>query len=264
LLGLTISAQQAFGVSTNLASLWSYQVGDARQRAVALTRLMRKLDQGSGFFFAVFFANMFQVVVSALYLLYNNLLTVMVSASGWNDFISERKTLRLSVPRGIQRSYYFLSLPYRYSLGLMISSGLLHWLVSQSVFVVQTVAYTPSLERDTRMDASSIGYSSIGVIFAMSSGVLLVLAILIIGFTFKYDSKPLKHNGRKPPRTMPLVSTRSAAISANCHKHEKDVDCSLLVVIWGYVRDNEGKSGRHYTFTTARDVEYPDFDSIET
>lgn len=241
-------------MTVDLASLWSYGVGDARQWAVALTGFMRERDQRSGFFFAVFFANMFQIVVSALYLLYNNLMTVMFAASEWNDFVSERKTLRLSVPRGIQRSYYFLLLPYRYSLVLMICSGLLHWLISQSVFVVQTVAYTPSFERNTQMDASSIGASSIEIVFSMATGLLLVLFILFVGFAFHYGPKKKKHGGRDFALTMPLVSTCSAAISANYHRHKEDKDCSLLPVIWGFVGDKEGDSKGHYTFTTARDV----------
>jgi hypothetical protein len=136
-------SQRAVGVDVNIAALWSYGLGDARTLAVSLTTVMRKLGQRAGFFFAMFFANMFQVVVSALYLLYNNSITVMVVASEWNGFASERKTLRLSRPQGIQRSNNFLSLPYKYSLTLMAHSGLLHWLISQSVFVIQTVAYTP-------------------------------------------------------------------------------------------------------------------------
>lgn len=161
---------------------------------MALTGLMRKLDQRSGFLFAVLFANMFQVVVSALYLLYNNLPTVMLVASEWNDFISDRKTLRLSAPQGIQRSRYFLSLPCRYSVGLMTCSGLLHWLISQSVFVVQTIAYAPDFRCDQKMDASSIGYSSIGIIPVMITGGSLVVALFLLGFGSSYESKA---NGRE-------------------------------------------------------------------
>ena len=214
------------------------------------------LDQISGFFFAVLFANMFQVFVSALYLMYNNLLTIMVVASEWNDFISERKTLRLSVDRGIQRSNYFLSLPYRYSSVLMTCSGLLHWLISQSIFVVQTVAYTPGFERDSGMDSSSVRYSSIGIVFAMITGGSLLIGILILGFGFSYKSKPTDRNGCKPPHPMPLVGTCSAAISANSHRHEEDRDCSLLPVIWGFVRHQDGGERGCYTFTTARDAGY--------
>jgi hypothetical protein len=250
LLGKTISSQKAVGVNTDLVSLWNYGVGDARQWAVALTGLMRKLDQRGGFFFAVFFANMFQVIVSALYLMYNNLLTVMIVAHEWNQFVAERKTLRVSVPRGIQRGNYFLSLPYKYSIPLMSCSGILHWFISQSIFVVQTVAYSPDFERRKDMDASSIGYSSISIIVAMATGVTLVVSILVFGFVLKLDSK--RFDGEEVDHPMPLVGTCSAAISANCHSHTDDGDCSLLPIIWKYVRDHEGSDNGHYTFTTGR------------
>jgi len=176
----------------------------------------------------------------------------MVAASEWNDFISERKALRLSVPRGMQRSHYFLSLPYRYSVPLMVCSGLLHWLISQSIFVIQTVAYTPNFDRNRNMDASSVGYSSIGIMLAMAFGVVPVFLLLIVGFAFKYDVKRVKYTGYKPSHTMPLVSTCSAAISANCHRPEQDKDCSRLPVIWGFVQEEAG--GGRYTFTTTKEV----------
>ena len=257
LLSITIESQRDVGVHVDMKSLWSYGVGNPHPWAMALTGIMRKLAHSSGFFFAVLFSNMFQVVFSALYLLYNNLLTVMVVASEWNDFISERKALRLSSPRGIQRSNYFLSLPYKYSLTLMTLSGLLHWLISQSVFVVQTVAYrTPDFQPDEALDASSIGYSSISIVFAITIGATLVFTLLIVGFAFKYKAKAPRDGGEVPPYPMPLASTCSAAISASCHRHHEDLDCWLLPVRWGFVSDMEGGDSGHFTFTTARDVEY--------
>jgi hypothetical protein len=251
-----MSSQRAVGVDVNIAALWSYGLGDARTWAVSLTTVMRKLDQRVGFLFAMFFANMFQVVVSALYLLYNNLFTVMVVASECNGFVSERKTLRLSRPQGIQRSNYFLSIPYKSFLTLMACSGLLRWLISQSVFVIQTVAYTPEFQRNESMDASSIGSLSIGIVFSMATGIILVSAIIIVGLCFKYKPKRSREYGSTPPYPMPLVSTCSAAISANFHRHEKDPDCSFLPVRWGFVKDSEeGDTGR-FTFSTARDITY--------
>ncbi|PVI04891.1 hypothetical protein DM02DRAFT_725568 [Periconia macrospinosa] len=257
LLGLTITTQRALGVEVGLASLWSYGVGSVQPWAVALAGFMRKLDQTSGFFFAVFFANMFQVAVSAFYMLYNNLLTIMVVGSEWNDYVFERKTLRVSIPQGIQRSNYFLSLPYKYSLPLMVCSGILHWLISQSIFVIQTVAFTFDLQRNEPMDSSSIGYSSISIVLAMFVGVILIVAIIIVGFNFKYEVKASRDTGEEPPYPMPLASTCSAAISANCHRHEEDKDCPILPVRWGYVSDVEGGDSGHFTFTTAGDVRHP-------
>lgn len=52
-----------------------------------------------------------------------------------------RKTLRVSAPVGIQRSSYFISMPLRYGIPLIATMSLLHWLISQSLFVVATVTY---------------------------------------------------------------------------------------------------------------------------
>jgi hypothetical protein len=259
---MTLSAQQAVGVDTSLPSLWGYGSGAQQQWALALPGVTDHLGPTKGFFFSVFFANSLQVIVSALCLLYNNLLTVMIVAAEWNDYILERKTLRLSAPRGIQRSNYFLSLPYRYSVTLMILSGLLHWFISQSVFVVQTVAYVPaetrplSFARETTLDISCIGFSSIGIILALGVGCLLVLGLLVIGFCLTYNTRNIRAGEHQPPYTMPLASTCSAAISANCHKHPQDTDCTSLPLRWGFVENiSGGKSGR-FTFTTAVDLAY--------
>lgn len=260
---MTLSVQRAVGVDINLSSLWSYGFGAQQQWALVLTGVTDHLGPSKGFYFSVFFANMFQVIISGLYLLYNNLLTVMVVAAEWNDYISERKTLRLSAPRGVQRSAYFLSLPYRYSITLMILSVLLHWFISQSIFVVQTVAYIPagtspsSFTREPTLDISCIGFYSIGIILALSVGCLLVLGLLVIAFCSKYNTRRTRTGDEQPPYAMPLASTCSAAISANCHKHLEDTDCALLPLRWGFVGSRRGGKGGRFTFTTAVDVIYP-------
>ena len=54
---------------------------------------------------------------------------------------------------------------------------------------------------------------------------------------------------------MPMVVSCSAAISANCHRPEKDEDAYLLPVRWGVVGETEGR--KICSFTTMRDVEPP-------
>jgi hypothetical protein len=256
---MTVRAQQEQGVDTDLASLASYGLGTPQQFATALTTVTDKLGSTGGFFFAVFFANMFQVVVSALYLFCNNLLTVMVVGSEWDTYVSKRKTLRLSIPKGFQRSSFFLSLPYRYSAILMALSGLLHFFISQSVFVVQTVAYLPKYEpqefvRASKLDASCIGFSSLGIISSMVIAFLLVSYILFIGFTFKYELPVVEDTN------VPLVSTCSAAISANCRRHPADTDCVYLPLQWGIISDMKGEQ---YTFSSSSDVKPCSRDRIQ-
>jgi hypothetical protein len=122
---------------------------------------------------------------------------------------------------------------------------------------VQTVGYrTPDFQRQKGMDASSIGFSSIGIIFALMVGIALVITIATFGLAFRYEAKSPRDGGPVPPYPMPVVSTCSAAISGNCLKHSKDHESRLLPVRWGFVSDVEGGEKGHFTFTTARDIRY--------
>jgi hypothetical protein len=76
-----------------------------------------KSRQGTRAFITnVMYANMWQVIVSFLYLAYSALLTCMLVGDEWSRFATHRKTLRVTHPRGIQRSTYFVSMPYKYSI----------------------------------------------------------------------------------------------------------------------------------------------------
>ena len=187
--------------------------------------------------------------------MYNGLLTTMVVADEWNGFINERQTLRLSNPHGIQRSSYFLSLPYRFAVPLIIVSGTLQWLISQSVFVVQTIgmAYGDSFYRYPVYDASMIGYSNIGTISCMIVGSVMMVALVMLGLCNSYRPRKYGEERRTDAQsyTMPLVSTCSAAISAACHRPDEDSESHLFPVRWGFVR------GDYWCFTTSRHVSYP-------
>ncbi|KAJ7909785.1 hypothetical protein B0H13DRAFT_1616212 [Mycena leptocephala] len=82
-------------------------------------------------------ANGPQVLVSFIYLSYNNILTRQLVADEWVRFVRPcgKKPLRVSAPAGMQRSSYFLSLPMRYGVLLMANSMLLHSLISQGLFL---------------------------------------------------------------------------------------------------------------------------------
>ena len=45
--------------------------------------------------------------------------------------------LRVSVPRGIQRSSYTLSMPFRYSIPMLAAFSIMHWLLSQATFIIR-------------------------------------------------------------------------------------------------------------------------------
>ena len=179
----------------------------------------------------------------------------MLVADEWNGFIRERQTLRMSSPQGTQRSSYFLSLPYGYAVPLMIISGTLQWLISQSVFVIQTIAmaYGDSFYRYPVYDSSLIGYSNIGTIYCLIVGSVMVIALVMLGFCNSYRPREYDKKQKTNPQsyTMPLVSTCSAAISAACHRPDDDYDSHLLPVKWGFV------CGEYWCLTTSRHVSYP-------
>lgn len=84
-------------------------------------------------------ANIWQVLLSMLYILHNGLLSCLMVAHEWAGFANERKTLRVSAPQGIQRSSYFISMPLRYGIPIMSLFAAEHWLLSQSAFVIRIV-----------------------------------------------------------------------------------------------------------------------------
>lgn len=204
------------------------------------------------------FTDFFKVIYSGLYLLCNGLLTIMLVADEWNVFIKRRETLRVSSPRGIQRSSYFLSLPYRFAIPLMMASGTIHWLISQSVFVIQSVgvAYGTSFYRHPAYDSSLVGYSNIGIIYSFSLGSIMIIALVTLGLCNSY--RPRKYDEKQETDaqsyTMPLVSSCSAAISAACHRPDEDFESHLLLVRWGFVE------GDYWCFTTSRELSYPELE----
>ncbi|KAJ5240576.1 uncharacterized protein N7469_002167 [Penicillium citrinum] len=178
----------------------------------------------TGRFCMILLANTPQLLVSVAYLLLNNLLTCMLGAVEYNSYAGTRKPLRVTWPRGAQRSTYYLSLPYRYSVPLLALSAVLHWLVSQSLFFVEIIPFDINGILQSGDEVVTCGYSPVAIIFAIIVGGLLPLVSILLGLRrFRY--------------AMPLAAQCSAAISANCHPSSPSVDDesnhALKAVQWG-------------------------------
>ena len=189
-------------------------------------------------------ANLPQLVLSTIYFSFNGLFTATFLGLEWNSYARERKGLRVSkVPEGLQRSTYFLQLPYRFALPLIIFSGVLHWLVSQSIFLVAIDRYS---EEDNNLinvaltNLRSFGYSLVAIIcFLILSFLMLIAAI---------------GSGRLPIKAgMNLAGSCSAAISAACHSEEFDKTSGYVSarekLQWGVVKARHNRIG-HCTFST--------------
>ena len=190
----------------------------------------------SGILLTALIANIPQLLLSFLFLTYNGLYTCMLLADEWSGYAYERKPLRVTQPRGSQRSTYRLQLPYKYIIPLCIISTILHWLVSRSLFLARVTLYTRDGQKDPSQSFSTIGYSCIPLLVVIILGSVTVLAGIFNGF-------------RRYKPGIPLAGSCSAAISAACHVPEEDVHAAEKPVLWGVVSVKEDGVG-HCSFTS--------------
>ena len=190
----------------------------------------------SGILLTAIIANIPQLLLSFLFLTYNGLYTCMLLADEWSGYAYERKPLRVTQPKGSQRSTYRLQLPYKYIIPLCIISTILHWLVSRSLFLARVTLYTRHGREDPNESVSTIGYSCIPLLVVIILGSVTVLAGILNGF-------------RRYKPGIPLAGSCSAAISAACHVAEEDVHAAEKPVLWGVVSRKEGGVG-HCSFTS--------------
>ena len=200
---------------------------------------------------SVVMANVFQLLFSGLYYMYNSVISCMLITLEWSRYSTKRKSLRTSNPTGAQRSSYFLTIPYRYGVPLLGVSSLLQWLVSQSIFLIRTINYDPTGTNTVVSQSNRIGFSPIGIVASYSLTWLMFFTLLLLAFLKVYP---------QGDKAMPMASTCSAAISAACHRPPGDFDSHLLEVQWGVTPEayrRVGKEIGHCSFTSARDVSRP-------
>jgi hypothetical protein len=182
-------------------------------------------------------ASLPQLAFSLVYLMYNNLFTQYHLAQEWSQFAARKKGLRVSDgPRGAQRSTRWLSLPARYALPLMTFSSLLHWLLSQSLFLVRVDGVDSAGNVDTEDTVSRLGYSStaiIAVVVASAFGIGIAVAF----GAFRWLDMGIVGGGN------------SACISAACHPNlGEGAGIRFEKVGWGDV-GVEGSEIGHCAFT---------------
>ena len=90
-------------------------------------------------------ANIGQVLLSWCYFSYNALLTRIHVEKELNLYSQSFKPLRVSFPKGEQIVTWRLQLPYYFGIPLLAGSIILHWLASNSIFllVMEGGRYTP-------------------------------------------------------------------------------------------------------------------------
>ena len=155
-------------------------------------------------------ANLPQLIVSFSYVAYSGMFTSMLVSLELTRFLRQHKGLRVSSPKGKQRSTYWLSIPFRYSIPFAGIMTILHWTMSESIFLVR-LNYFDIYQRPYVDTGRHPGY-----IQTLGWSPPAIIVSLVIGVACLAMSIFIAH--RKFPSGMPLMSTCSIAISAACHR----------------------------------------------
>ncbi|KAI9789333.1 MAG: hypothetical protein M1816_006222 [Peltula sp. TS41687] len=242
LLNMALYRVKTSSPSADLHALWLMGFGSVNSNALLNIGSNGKTVAATASHITLFIllANSPQLAFSFLYLLYNAIYTSMLQAAEWADFASQRKPLRVTFPKGKQRSTYFLQLPYRYGFPLMVASTVMHFLMSQSIFLVMIKRNPVTTNRSEMIEDAFVtcGYSIVPIIFAVALGGIMLLTLIMLGGL------------RRLPAGMPLMGSCSRVIAAACHRPEEDKDAARLPVQWGAVDDTEDREVGHCTFTS--------------
>lgn len=185
-----------------------------------------------------------------LYFAYNSIFASMAVGVEWQTYASNRKGLRVSAsPEGDQRSSYFLSLPYRFGVPLMVIAAMLHWLVSQAINLINIEMYSwdekSSAYLKSDMGSSTSGsiitcaYSPMAIFFLVAAAVALVFGLVIVGRQRFYCK-------------LPVASSNNFLIAAACHPPREEVEAggaALQKLQWGTMERRDDKIG-HCSFSS--------------
>jgi hypothetical protein len=134
----------------------------------------------------------------------------MALSHEWGQFGTHRKGLRVMKPRGHQRQTYFFQLPLKIGMPLNALDGLLHWLVSQTLFVVRMDRRNREglLESDYLLAA--YGFSSSALLTLLLVLITLLELTSVLGF-------------RSFAAHIPFSGFCSWVISAACHPDRRRI-----------------------------------------
>jgi hypothetical protein len=203
--------------TTNIQSLVTFQRDDVGSSGVVPLLLI---------------ANIPQLGISVLYVVYTGIWGKLAVTKEFDNLAKNQKGLRMSDrTRGKQRASHFLTLPIRYALPLMACSSAMHWLCSQSLFLVRFDGKSSSGQLDEKDRLVQLGYNVTGMLSLIGILIAMMVANICVA-SFKRLEIPLGETGM------------SCVISAACHAKQDRDQPWLHMVQWGDVGDiDQGMSG---------------------
>ena len=238
---------------------WRFKMADRISNFSATSNLLP--DLGNGIIQNAVCANLPQLILTLLYMTYNNLYTRKAVAHEWDQMAIKASPLRVTDPQGEQNSTRYLGLPFRFAIPLQIISSVLHWLISQAIFVTSFAVFnyddfpvvvdrdghsirdparpaqTPDqIIKEGANEFVRVGYSCLAL--SIFTGILFICFIVSAGDNF-----------RTVHSHMPRVKTCSAALAASCGKTAMVEEQLYGKIQWGVVAFRNGVAECGFTDT---------------
>ena len=209
--------------------LTSSQYGSAGFGNLSVSALIFK-QAGLSLSSLAIIANLPQLILSALYFLYNSIYTSMLLSREWCRFSVTRQSLRVSRPIGLQHRAHALSIPSHFAAPLIIIAATSHWIQSQALFLARVDVYDSRGESFRTIQC--LAYSPIAWVTMLARQFTMMVVLLGIG-SLKY------------PAGIPIVQGWSLAISAACHPPTSAPEMAVRKLKYGRLAGSgEGNAGK--------------------
>ncbi|KAK8108190.1 uncharacterized protein PG998_010203 [Apiospora kogelbergensis] len=178
--------------------------------------LLVKAVFGRTFLGGLILANIGQLILSWCYFAYNSLLTRIHVEKELNSYSTSFKALRVSFPEGKQSVTWRLQLPYKFGIPLLLISILLHWLTSNSIFllIIEGGFWKSVGGNNMEVSSSNRGLDPESIV-AVSYSPLAILITLVVGATLA--PVPILVSLYRLPGDMVAGGCNSLVLSAACH-----------------------------------------------
>ncbi|KAF6818735.1 hypothetical protein CSOJ01_01688 [Colletotrichum sojae] len=152
-----------------------------------------------------------QLGISITILSLDVIYTRMFMTREWASYSRRPRPLRVSIPRGQQRSNHVLQIPLPPAVGIQAIGVLVHWLCSNALYVtsIETRELAKLSGVSRRPGTSYMKYTDILLSFKAAIGTMIVFFVMLV--------VPIVIAYFRLPSGSVLVGSCSAAISAACH-----------------------------------------------
>jgi hypothetical protein len=138
-------------------------------------------------------ANSLQVGLMIIYFMTNGFMTAVSVENERSSYANHRKGLRVSSNKShAQRCTYFLQLPYRYSIPLLVTFGILHWLAFQSLYLKDVVWIVHvNSKNKPRPSTTVVGYLPLASLIGLAILTALLIVVIVQGLWRVQADMPL-------------------------------------------------------------------------